>query len=257
MVPTFEGNPELAPMWAGESCTVVKSRRRFGYLDAASSAMRVRIGECVFDSEARELTRAGSTVPLSPKALQLLTLLLERRPSAVSKTALHDSIWPGTFVAYTSLPRVVTELRHALGDRSRRPRFVRTVHGFGYAFSGQDVQEVPEVAPGSPSRFSLLWDRRRIVLTEGETLIGRGADCDVRIDSDLVSRHHARIRVAAGKATLEDCHSKNGSYVRGTRVKTAVTLEDGDDIKMGRAILVFHAGDRDAYGSTATEDIDV
>ena len=218
--------------------------------------MRVRFGECVFDSEARELTRRGAAVSLSPKAFQLLSLLLERRPRAISRAELHDVIWPGIFVAYTSLPRIVTEVRQALADTSRRPRFVRTVHGFGYAFSGQDVQEERKPAPGTPSRCSLLWGKRRFRLVEGETLIGRGDDCAVQIDSDLVSRHHALIRIAGPMATLEDCRSKNGSYVRGKRVEGSVSLEDGDHIKMGKAMLVFLSGGRSS-DSTATEDIGV
>ena len=87
--------------------------------------MRVRFGECVFDAEARELTRGGSAVQLSPKAFLLLSFLLEHRPRAVSRTELHDLIWPRVFVSYTSLPRLVTEVRRALADRSRPPRFVR------------------------------------------------------------------------------------------------------------------------------------
>jgi DNA-binding winged helix-turn-helix (wHTH) protein len=219
--------------------------------------MHVGFGECVFDSEARELIRRGRAVPLSPKAFQLLSLLLERRPQAVSRAELHDLIWPGVFVSYTSLPRVVTEVRHALADRSRRPRFVHTVHGFGYAFMGQDVQEVPKFVLGAPSRCSLRWGKRKIRLAEGDTLIGRGPDCGVQIDSDLVSRHHARIRIAGGKATLEDCQSKNGSYVRGKRVEGSVSLEDGDNIKIGRGVLVFLAGGGERSDSTATDDIDV
>ena len=192
-----------------------------------------------------------------PRPSSSYTCLLERRPRAVSRAELHDLIWPGVFVAYTSLPRVVTEVRHALADHSRRPRFVRTVHGFGYAFTFLDVQEVPASVLGAPSRCSLQWGKRKIHLAEGETLIGRGPDCAVRIDSDLVSRHHARIRIAGAKATLEDCQSKNGSYVRGKRVEGSVSLEDGDNIKMGKAVLVFLAGGREPSDSTATEDIDV
>ena len=219
--------------------------------------MRVRLGECVFDSEARELTRGGAAVQLSPKAFQLLSFLLEHRPRAVSRAELHDLIWPREFVSYTSLPRLVTEVRRALADRSRPPRFVRTVHRYGYAFASQDVQELPEAVPGAPSGCSLRWGKRKIRLAEGETLIGRAPDCGVRIDSTLVSRHHARIRVAGGKATLEDCQSKNGCYVRRKRVEGSVSLEDGDSIKVGPAVLVFLAGGREPSDSTATGDIEV
>jgi DNA-binding winged helix-turn-helix (wHTH) protein len=219
--------------------------------------MRVGFGQCVFDAEARELTRDGAAVQLSPKAFQLLSCLLEHRPRAVSRTELHDLIWPRVFVSYTSLPRLVTELRRALADRSRLPRFVRTVHGYGYAFTGQDVRELPERVVGARSRCSLRWGKRKIRLLEGETLIGRGPDCGVQIDSTLVSRHHARIRVAGGNAILEDCQSKNGSFVEGKRVKESVSLEDGDTIKVGPAVLVFLAGGQEPSDSTATGDIEV
>lgn len=210
----------------------------------------------MFDSEARELTRGGAAVALSPKGFQLLSFLLECRPRAVSRAELHDLIWPGVFVAYTSLPRIVTEVRLALADRSRRPLFIRTVHRFGYAFTGQAVADVPGSVTGASSRYSLRWGRRKIRLAEGETLVGRGPDCGVRIDSTLVSRHHARIRVASGKATLEDLRSKNGSFVRGKRVEGVVVLEDGDTIKMGKAMLTFRAGQRERADSTATEEVE-
>jgi DNA-binding winged helix-turn-helix (wHTH) protein len=219
--------------------------------------MRVRLGESVFDGEARELRRGGAIVPLSPKALQLLTILIERRPQAVSKNDLHDSIWPGVFVSYTSLPRVVAEVRRALGDRSRRPRFVRNVHGFGYALIEVEVEDLVQAAAGRPSPCRLEWGTRRFHLAEGATLIGRAPDCVARIDSILVSRHHARITVSGGTATLEDCRSKNGSYVGGTRVEGQVNLADGDTIKVGKAILVFRVADHQPADSTATEDIDV
>jgi DNA-binding winged helix-turn-helix (wHTH) protein len=216
--------------------------------------MRVRLGDCVFDSEARELTRRGVAVQLSPKAFQLLFFLLERRPKAVPTSELHDLIWPGVFVSYTSLPRVVTEVRHALQDDARRPRFVRSVRGFGYALAGGEVREaVPESMLEAPARCALLWGKRKIPLAEGETLIGRGSDCGVRIDSTRVSRHHARIRVAGGEAVLQDCQSKNGSYVRGKRLEGSVSLEDGDSIKMGPAVLVFVARPRPDSGSTETD----
>jgi hypothetical protein len=46
-------------------------------------------------------------------------------------------IWPGTYVSESTLAVVVNGVRHALGDDARQPRFIRTVHGFGYAFCGE------------------------------------------------------------------------------------------------------------------------
>jgi len=99
--------------------------------------MRLRFGAWVFDSGARQLERQGRPVGLSPKAFQLLSILLESRTRALSKEELRDRLWPGTFVSHTSLARVVSEVRAALEESSRAPRFVRTLHGFGYAFSAE------------------------------------------------------------------------------------------------------------------------
>jgi len=97
--------------------------------------MKIRFGDYTLDVDSRQLTGAGSPIHLSPKAFDLLKLLVERRPSAISKSELHDRIWPGTFVSDDSLSRLIVEVREAIGDAARRPRFVRTLHGFGYAFS--------------------------------------------------------------------------------------------------------------------------
>src|SRR5262245_760478 len=89
------------------------------------------------------LLRGGTEAPLSPKAFQLLELLLERRPNAVSKSEIQERLWPKTFVSEGNLTVLMAEIRKALGDSGASPRFIRTVHGFGYAFSG-DVTETRE-----------------------------------------------------------------------------------------------------------------
>ena len=98
--------------------------------------MRVVFGECEFDSGQRALLRHGSAVPLSPKAFQLLELLLDRRPEAVAKAELLERLWPETFVSDASLHNLVAEIRAALGDAPRAARYIRTVPRYGYAFHG-------------------------------------------------------------------------------------------------------------------------
>src|SRR5438105_2381507 len=98
--------------------------------------MRLLLGSVLFDSESRLLTREGAPVPLSPKAFRLLELLLLRRPAAVSKSELSERLWPSTFVSEGNLSVLMAEVRRALRDDARGARLVRTVHGFGYAFSG-------------------------------------------------------------------------------------------------------------------------
>jgi DNA-binding winged helix-turn-helix (wHTH) protein/tetratricopeptide (TPR) repeat protein len=105
--------------------------------------MRLFFGDCTFDSGARTLTRAGEPVRMTGKAFQLLELLLAARPRPVEKSELFARLWPDTFVSEANLASLVKEIRASIGDDARAPRFVRTVHRFGYAFSGA-VTESPE-----------------------------------------------------------------------------------------------------------------
>jgi len=104
--------------------------------------MRVAFDDFVFDSDTRELLCGGNRLTLSPKAFQLLEVLIENRPRALSKSVLLDRLWANTFVVEANLSNLVGEIRHALGEDSRTPRFVRTIPRFGYAF--QCVETSPE-----------------------------------------------------------------------------------------------------------------
>jgi DNA-binding winged helix-turn-helix (wHTH) protein len=209
--------------------------------------VRVRFGEFVFDGDARELIRAGERIELSPKAFQLLESLLSVRPRALTRVELNDRLWPDTAVGYTSLPSVATELRKALGDDTHEPRFLRTVHGFGYAFCGQALEE-PDSAAGAVFPCELTWEGRQIGLAEGENVIGREEGCAIRIDAAKVSRRHARIVVQGRAARIEDLGSRNGTFHRGQKLDGGADLTDGDGITIGGAQLTFHS----SYGPGST-----
>lgn len=210
--------------------------------------MRLIFGQCVLDTEARELRRAGLPRGLSPKALQFLELLLAGRPRAVAKSQIHERLWPDSFVSDSSLARLASEVREAIGDDARHPQLVRTVHRHGYAFSGAVAVEAADAAPG-PAACHLLWGERHIPLLEGENLLGRGTEARVRIDLGRVSRVHARIVVRGETAVLEDLGSKNGTFLRGARLEGSTPLSDGDEIGVGTAVLLFRA----AHGDSTTE----
>lgn len=224
--------------------------------------MRLRLGDLTFDTDTRQLLRGREEIHLSPKAFELLKTLVDHRPRALSKNELHQHLWPATFVSEANLASLVAELRVALGDTARQSRFIRTVHRFGYALSGQNLEERgTRVEPdagvdagpdteGGPARFCwLVKDGKRVPLVAGENVLGRESDGGgIRIDSPTVSRRHARISVSTSSASLEDLGSKNGTYVRGESVTTAVVLEDGDEIRVGAVVFRF----RMAFGSRTT-----
>jgi len=211
---------------------------------------RIRLEGFVLDTEARLLLRGGKAVHLAPKALELLELLVERRPNAVSKATVHDRLWPDTFVAEVNLPVLIHRLREALEDDPRDPRFVRTVTRFGYAFCGRAWVESDGPGPvGSPFEYRVLFGSKEVLLRPGENLLGRTYDATVQVDQTSVSRRHAIIRITETGATLEDCGSKNGTFLGNLRVTEAVPLQDGDRILLGAALLVFRCLRRDTAGT--------
>ena len=203
--------------------------------------MRVRFGGYVLDLESRQLLRGDDVVHLSPKAFELLGILVSERPKALSKGELQERLWPGTFVVEKNLANLVSEIREAIGDEAANPRFIRTVHRFGYAFR----EAVPPAAAGrSASRggdvsFRLKWTDGRVTLEEGEHVIGRDPDAEIFLNSAGVSRRHARIGIAADRATIEDLGSKNGTFIGDQRVDGLRSLGDGDIIGVGSVKLTL------------------
>lgn len=215
--------------------------------------MTFRFDAFVLDEGSRQLLRGAREVHLSPKAFDLLLHLIRTRPRALSKTELHDHLWPGTFVTDASLGMLVTEIRSALGDKARRPRFVRTVHRFGYAFQG-NVTEIP--GPKRPAAHSgvvcwLVSPTRQFMLEAGENMVGRDPRAAVWLDSPGISRHHARITVEANRVLVEDLGSKNGTHVRGQPVIEPTPLANDDEIRFGSMSLTFRVWR--SSGSTASE----
>ena len=205
--------------------------------------MRVAFGRFTFDTETRELLDAGVRAHLSPKAFDLLALLLDRRPTVVSKREIHDHVWQDTFVSEANLSVVIAEIRQVLGDDSRQASFVRTVHRVGYAFSGP-AQALTAARPGARTEERLCWlvrNDRAFPLAVGENVVGRDPRCDVWVEASGVSRRHACVNVGTDKTTIADLESSNGTFVAGERIAEPRVLADGDVVELGAATLTFRA----------------
>jgi DNA-binding winged helix-turn-helix (wHTH) protein len=198
-----------------------------------------RFGDFVLDYGTRQLLLDGEEIHLSPKAFELLAVLIDNRPRAVSKAELLERLWPSTFVEETNLAGLVAEIRRALRDSATSPVFLRTVYRFGYRFVGEveGSNATTRATPCGP-RPCLVYENRQILLLEGGNVVGRAPDSTVRCDVTGVSRHHARILVSEGVATLEDLGSKNGTFLQRQRI-TSARLSDGDEIRLGNATLTF------------------
>jgi DNA-binding winged helix-turn-helix (wHTH) protein len=197
-----------------------------------------RFGPFEIDATRRLLLKNGNEVHLTPKAFDLLLLLVNEAPRVVRKGELHERLWSGTFVSDATLVGLIKEVRRALDDRKAKAPLIRTAHGVGYAFAG-DLQRVITPAP-HVSRW-IVAGTRRIALADGENLIGREPASTVLLDATGISRRHARILIDATRAVLEDLGSKNGTMLNDAPISRRVPLHDGDRIQIGPLVIVYHA----------------
>ena len=94
----------------------------------------VTFGPFSFDPQNRLLSRNGTEIPLPPRVLGVLELLISRPGEVVPRQELLDRVWKDAFVTDTSLAEAISFLRQALGDDPQAPRYVQTVHRRGYRF---------------------------------------------------------------------------------------------------------------------------
>ena len=207
----------------------------------------IRFGPITLDVATRRVVRADVELHLTPKAFDLLAILVGEAPRVVPKAELHERLWPSTFVSDATLVSLIKELRRAL-DTSGQPRsLIRTAHGVGYALA------VPTERLEFPQPTDVWhWvdaNGRHIRLLDGENLIGRDPTCRVWLDIASVSRRHARISLDRGDAWLEDLGSKNRTKLGSAAIAERTCLNDGDRIQVGAILLVY----RRSRGGMPTE----
>ncbi|MHB8799864.1 MAG: FHA domain-containing protein [Thermoanaerobaculia bacterium] len=201
--------------------------------------MRLVFGDLAFDTDERMATRGGEPVHLSPKAFDLLALLVRHGPRAVRKPEILDALWPDVVVEEANVRNLVAEVRAALGADAARA--VVTLPRVGYAFRAGSLP--PAAAP----RFALFVNGREHPLPEGRTVVGRDGSCGIVLHDTLVSRSHFRVLVEAGGAVVEDLGSRNGTWLNGRRVSGPAEVRDGDELRAGDAVLLVRVaagGDR-------------
>ena len=106
--------------------------------------MKTHFGPFEFDESNQLLWRGGEAVPLPPRVVGVLGLLVARPGEVVSRQELIENVWKDAFVSDTSLAEAVSFLRQALGDDPQQPSYIQTVHRRGYRF-------LPAVAPAAPA----------------------------------------------------------------------------------------------------------
>lgn len=208
-------------------------------------AMTYTFGPWCVDSATRSISGGPGPVHLTRKAFELLLLLLECCPDAVSKDQIHARVWPDATVTESSLQVLMHEIRKAIDAPGSRESWIRTVHGVGYRFCGDVVVSDPSPRAGRrgyPAAW-LVGESTRVALHAGENVLGRGTDV-IEIEDATVSRRHARVVIAGDTVTVEDLGSKNGTWVEDERLTAARALEEGRVLKLGSASFTFRLARR-------------
>jgi len=115
-------------------------------------------GEFQVDEQNRLLHRGGEPIALTPKAFEVLLLLIQHSGEVVSKDELMQAVWRDSFVEESNLTQTVFMLRKALGESSNQ-RYILTVQGRGYRFA-PEVKAVPANGhtSGTLSRAVFDWE---------------------------------------------------------------------------------------------------
>ncbi|HEX8642272.1 MAG TPA: winged helix-turn-helix domain-containing protein [Allosphingosinicella sp.] len=108
-------------------------------------------GDFRIDRTDERLIGPAGPVRLGHKAWQVLIRLIEQDGRLLTKDALFASVWDGTIVSESALTSVIKELRRALGDESRTPRYIESVYGRGYRWLAQ-VERVREASQLPPAQ---------------------------------------------------------------------------------------------------------
>jgi adenylate cyclase len=114
------------------------------------SSHQVSFGCYRFEPATARLWADRREIKLTRKAAAVLALLIERASQPVTKQDLFASVWSNTVVSDDALTTCIQELRKALGDDAKQPRYIQTRHRYGYCFVAELTPDTPAAAARTP-----------------------------------------------------------------------------------------------------------
>ena len=225
------------------------------------------IEDWTVEPQCNRISNGEISVHLEPKAMKVLLCLADRAGEVVTRQALVDNVWATEFISDSTLTHTVADLRRALADDARAPRFIETIPKRGYRLVAEMVADsLPNAAADGRRRVrvplaviigervrvsnreaSILSDHflflgdQEIPLTDRTIFFGRGEEADIQILVPEVSRCHARIEIESVAVMIEDLGSKNGTLVNNEPIDRRFELASGDAISIGPTTLVFRS----------------
>jgi Tol biopolymer transport system component/DNA-binding winged helix-turn-helix (wHTH) protein len=181
-----------------------------------------RFGEFTVDVEQKVLRRNGSALPLAPKVFDTLLILINDSGRIVEKEELMKRLWPDTFVEESNLTVNIQQLRKALGDNARQPRFIETVARRGYRFIAEvqdnsvtlaartDLSSASAASSQPATKRSYLWVAAISVLVIGSVVLAA-----------WFARH--RLTASASSAPILSRPFKSEKFFKGGVVRAAIS----------------------------------
>jgi len=217
------------------------------------------------EPELNRISNRETSIHLEPKAMEVLLCLAESAGVVVPRQILVDRVWATEFITDSTLTHAVADLRRALADDARAPRYIETIPKRGYRMVAEVVADgSPDPAGDQPSlrrqplavvvgtsvrlgsrdllelgdHFLFLGDHE-IPLLGRMLVFGRDQEADIQILVPEASRNHARLEIEPDEVTIEDLGSKNGTLVNDERIEGRCRLSSGDTIGIGPTKMVY------------------
>lgn len=118
----------------------------------AEGPMALRFDRFTLDRRDERLIGPEGPIRIGNKAYRVLGALLDARGQLLTKDVLFESVWDGTIVSESALTSVIKELRRALGDDPKKPRFIESAYGRGYRFLAPVLDPEPAEPEGPAAR---------------------------------------------------------------------------------------------------------
>lgn len=116
----------------------VRAHLRRNELNKSSQKNTVSFGDCVLDLEAYQLKKSGKLVNLSPKELEIVVYLVNNQGKRKSQEAIYEAVWGSAYGDISTVSVHMRRIRKKVEDDPKNPKFLKTSHGFGYFFQGDN-----------------------------------------------------------------------------------------------------------------------
>lgn len=116
----------------------VRAHLRRNEINRSSQKNTVSFGDCVLDLEAYQLKKRGKLVNLSPKELEIVVFLVNNQGKRKSQEAIYEAVWGSTYGDISTVSVHMRRIRKKVEDDPKNPEFLKTSHGFGYFFQGDN-----------------------------------------------------------------------------------------------------------------------